>query len=401
MEKIKQNNFLIIIIVISIIALGNAGSTLYLPALIDIGHNIGASGSEMKISLACYLISFGVSQIFYGPLSDSYGRRVVLAVGLVIFLVGSVLSANATTIDGLFLGRVIEGFGIGAGNSVGLAIIRDLYSGDALSRLLGYVSIFVGMTPIIAPLIGGYLVDYLAWEACFWFLSIISVILLTMCLYFVPETNKNKDTSAANPMVAIKTYISLLKSREYVGYVMVTALGFSSIIVLNSMLPFLVINKLGVTPSHYGFVTVCTGVGYFTGAYLSGIISAKIGRVKTILLGIAIQMLVIATTFIMGFEELKLVDIILPLTITLCGIGLIVPTGTGGSMAPFPRIAGSEAALLGVGMYLFSSFFSAIGSKLSEDTQLSMFIMIYFIALLTLYFARVVDKAVNVKVKKK
>jgi len=152
MKSFTRNTMLISTLIILAVALGNAGSTLYLPALIDIGKSLHASSHILKLTLSCYLIMFGVSQLLYGPLSDAFGRRPLLLVGLLIFLIGSIVSATAINSSLLLIGRLIEGAGIGTANAVGYAVMRDIYEGDKLTRQLSYVSIFVGLTPIIAPL---------------------------------------------------------------------------------------------------------------------------------------------------------------------------------------------------------------------------------------------------------
>jgi len=380
-------------LVFALIALGNAGSTLYLPALINIGHDLHASNGEMQITLACYLISFGVSQFFYGPLSDAFGRKVVLLSGCAIFMVGSILSAVSTNVDCFIVGRLIEGLGIGSANTVGYAIIRDIYKGDQLSKIMSYASVFVGLTPILAPLIGGYLVEYIDWQACFWFLFLVAVILFMLSHFKLLETNQHLNSKACSPREMMKNYFQLLSSGAYLGNVLCTSFAFSALIAINTMLPFLTTEQFHLTPSVYGIVTIFTGCGYFSGAYLSGILSIKFGRLQTIFIGCTIQFVILILSFLHGFEDLSLVTIVATFALFLHGVGMIVPTGTGGSMEPFPQIAGSEAAMLGVIMYSISALFTAICSHVSKNSSEGTIILLCVITCLTILSACIVKKS--------
>ena len=205
-----QNKVLISVMVIAAIALGNAGSTLYLPAMPAITVALHTTGAMMKLSLSLFLIGFSASQLFYGPLSDAFGRKINLILGIIIFIVGSLISALADDITVLLIGRFIEGVGIGAANAVGYALMRDIYSGSKLTVQLSYVSVFVGTMPLVAPIIGGYLVTELNWQSCFYLLAIAALLLLIVKVVFLPETLAELNPSACRPGTVLKKYWILL-----------------------------------------------------------------------------------------------------------------------------------------------------------------------------------------------
>lgn len=362
------NQAIVAPLIIALLALGNAGSTLYLPALIDIGEKIGAQSSQMQMTLACYLITFGISQFFYGPLSDAFGRKIILSFGVFVFIIGTLITAFSVNILMFMGGRLIEGFGIGATTAVGFATIRDVYQGNALSKILSYSSVFVGMTPILAPCVGGIIVEYVNWQACFYFLGLVAVILFLLLRCKLGETNQHIDPKAISLKVVSKNFGDLFSSGNYLGNVLATSFAFAGAISINNMMPFLITKQFNLTPSFYGLMTIFTGGGYFTGAFVAGLLAPRIGRLKTLYYGILLQFLVIICSFLYGYENLSLTAIILTFAIYLHGVGLVIPTGTGGSMEPFPQIAGSEAALLGAFMYSFSAFFSAFCSHVPKTS---------------------------------
>ena len=391
----RNKNFIFTMVVIAI-AIGNAGSTLYLPALVTIAHKLNTTNSLVKISLACYLLTFGLSQLLYGPMSDAWGRKKVLISGLGIFLLGSIIASLATNISLLLCGRLIEGAGIGAANAVGYALIRDIYSGNELTRKLSYVSIFVGITPIIAPLCGGYLVGYFNWQACFITLSILAFGLILMQLYKLPETNQNLNKKAINPDIIIKNYYTALTNLNYLSYILAVSVGFAAILCLNSVLPFIMIKNLGVSPSHYGWLTLCTGTGYLSGSFVGGVVAVKFGAKLTIKIGAIIQIAASVLGLVVAFFFYDIQAVLLPLIIVLFGVGFIVPIGAGGAMTIFPQMAGSAAALLGTMMFGISSIFTSLVAHLPTETQKPLFIFLLFLGVLAWFIVSFIGAKKNV-----
>jgi Bcr/CflA subfamily drug resistance transporter len=366
-------------------ALGNAGSTLYLPALLQIGHELNASNAEMKLSLSIYLLSIGISQLFYGPLSDAFGRRINFLVGLVLFFVGSLFATLADSAVVLLASRLLQGLGIGVANAVGFALLRDLYSGAHLIRQLSYQSLFVGLTPILAPLLGGYLVTYLGWRSCFAFLTLGAIILWAMKYFFLSETNFSIDTKACHPRIVLKNFRTLLNNVVFLSFVLSASMGFASVLTLNAMLPFTLIGGLGVTPAVYGWLTICTGAGYISGAYLGGIAASKFGLVRTLISSILLEILACILGLLISFEHSSILSVLLPSIFILLGVGSIVPLASGGAMKLFPNIAGSAAALLGAFMFLIASLFTTLAAHLHQNSARILFIALLTMGMLTMF----------------
>lgn len=381
---------LISILVITAVAIGNAGSTLYLPALVNIGHALHGTNAMMKLSLSFYLITFGLSQLFYGPLSDAFGRRINLITGLAIFVLGSIVSMLANSMDMLLVGRLIEGLGIGTANAVGYALLRDIYSGDKLTKQLSYVSVFVGITPIIAPLFGGYITEYLGWRSCFAVLAFTSFALCMIKVFILPETNQNLNPTAHHPKVALKNYYFLLSKAIFTRFVLAASFGFAFLISLNAMLPFIIENHLHISPSAYGWLTMITGAGYLSGSFIGGSYATKTNRDKTITLGFFILLLSLIAGLVIAEFWINVPVVIGPLAISLFGVGFIIPIASSGAMAPFPEKAGSEAALLGAMMFCFASIFTAFSSHIASISQKPMFVFLLIIGVLALIVFKLV-----------
>ena len=384
----KKNNLLASVLVISAIALGNGGSTLYLPAMPIITKALHTTGAMMQLSLSLFLIGFSISQLFYGPISDAFGRKSSLIGGLIIFIIGSILSALANNIVLLLTGRIIEGIGIGAANVVGYALIRDIYSGVKLTMQLSYISVFVGSVPLIAPIIGGYLVVYINWQACFYFLSMLAFILLLLKIFLLEETVTVRDPMACYPVVVCRNYGNLLNSAIYMGYALVAAISVGTVFTVGSTLPFLLVNGFGVSPALYGWIAGIPALGYLSGSFLSGKLAYLFSLPKLILFGSLLGLLSMVVGLIMNIwiVPFSLYTLIIPLIFFMFGMGFLVPTGSSGAMAPFPRLAGSASALLCGFMFFFASILVAIGSHLHIITPAPLFILLSIVCLFDLLF---------------
>src|SRR3954462_5661384 len=160
----------------------------YLTAVGGIQASLHASTLEIQQTLSAYLFAFGLMFLFHGALSDSFGRRPVIIVALAVYTLASVGGALAQTVHGLILARIAQGLSVGAGMVVGRAMIRDLFSAEDAQRLMSLVTLFFGLAPAIAPIIGGWLFVALGWRAVFWFLAAVGLVLVVVGWRFLPET---------------------------------------------------------------------------------------------------------------------------------------------------------------------------------------------------------------------
>lgn len=390
----SQNTLYISVMVIAAIALGNAGSTLYLPAMPNITYELHTSAAAMKLSLSLFLIGFSLSQLFYGPLSDAFGRKINLLIGLIIFTIGSIISALAPNISFLLLGRLIEGMGIGAANAVGYALMRDIYSGTKLTEQLSYISVFVGSMPLIAPIIGGYLVAEINWQSCFYLMALIAIILIFLKFLFLPETLAEPDPLACRPTVAFKKYWILLTSKTYMLYALIAAFAFAAIFTMGSTLPFMLVEELHIAPDVYGWFAGIPALGYLSGSFLSARLAKKITLAKLILFGaiLGIGSLIIGVVINLGMLHFNLFSLLAPLIGLMLGIGFMVPTGSSGAMAPFPKLAGSESALLSAFMFASASILTAIGSHLGIFEPITLFFLLGSVCVLALVLVLILIK---------
>jgi Bcr/CflA subfamily drug resistance transporter len=380
--KKTQNKKVLSFLTIFAIALGNAGSTLYLPALLNIGASFQTNAMLMKLSLSFYLISYGLSQLIYGPLSDAFGRRINLIVGISIFAVGSILASLSNDIVFFLFSRVVQGLGMGTANAVGYALLRDIYEGKELSKQISYASFFIGMVPIIAPVIGGFVTDVLNWRYCFYLLTFFSIILILAKHFWLPETNLTLDKSSYKPKNVIKNYFHLLKDTQFLSCVMITGLSFSCLMVANTILPYIICQTLKFDASDYGIISGISTSGYFIGAIGTSYLVNSHSKEKLLIHSISILFSSSLLGVMAGLFFLNLWVIIIPLFFSFLGIGGLIPLSASSALEVFSKQIGKSSALLGSFMFFGSSLFSAIASSLSGDTQKPMFALLLFLSIL-------------------
>ena len=221
---------------------------MFLPSMPNMAEEFEASTSTIQLAVTLFLLAFAASQLVYGPLSDRFGRRPALIAGLVLFILGGVLSLFAWSAETLIVGRVIQGFGGGAGPAIGRAMVLDVFGRDRAARVLAYMTIATPLAPTIAPIIGGVLQDLFDWRAVFVTLIGIGLFLLVAYRLVLPETNVRRDRSALGAAQMSRNYRELFSSRTFLAYALTMGLMFSGQLVFISGSSFVLIDELGLSP---------------------------------------------------------------------------------------------------------------------------------------------------------
>ena len=334
----------------TLVALGPFALTMYQPAMPVIGASLNATPAEVQLTLTVYLAAFAVGQLIYGPLSDHFGRRRMLLVGLGVFVLGAAGCAIAGSAMELVAARVIQGLGACAGPALGRAMIRDLYDARGAARALAFVASALSVAPAIAPVFGGYIATVFGWQAIFVALAVIGAALLVFTLFRVPETNPYVAEGSLELAPLVAGYGTLLRSRVYLGYMCIAATATAGSLAFQSAAPFIVVGQFGVPPHVFGWFLVGLTASYFCGTLLAQRL-ARGSLIRTLMIGSALLTLSAALHLGFGFSEVKWVSsVILPQALWLVGLGVVLPAAMTGAIGPFPAIAGAAAALQGFAM---------------------------------------------------
>jgi DHA1 family bicyclomycin/chloramphenicol resistance-like MFS transporter len=342
---------LLIAFLTGLIASGHISTNIYAPSMSAMVGYFDTDAGGVQMTLMSFLLAFAVGQLVYGTLSDRYGRRIVLLFGLVLFVAASVVSIFASTIEGLIAARVLQGFGAASGAVIGRAIIRDLFDRDQTAKVMAYVAMAMGLAPAFAPVLGGYIEEKIFdWRGSFMVIGVFAAIMLALSWRFLEETNKYAAENAVGSLIGgvVRSYASLLASREYLGYVITGSFVFGGIFAFMAGAPFVVIDILGRSPIEYGFLSVTGVAGYMAGSFLTSRITVRMGIDRMMVLGTTIMFA--GAAILLAFPLVGVVNewsIFVPLTVMAFGMAQLIPSTLAGAVSVYPRIAGAGAALYG------------------------------------------------------
>jgi len=354
--------FLGIAIVLGLItAVGPFAIDMYLPALPSMGKTLGASTGAVQMSLMAYFVVIGICQLFYGPLSDIMGRKVPIYGGLIIFTVGSIGCALAPNIEILIGFRVIQAFGACAGMVIPRAIVRDLYTGHDATRLMSLLMLTVSISPILAPLTGSFVIAAFGWRGVFAVLTIAAVLALILAVTQLKETREDHHRADSTWRGAFSAYGLLLRDGEFIGLVLVGALGVASFFVYLGSASFVLINHYGLTPKLFSLCFALNAASFFGFSQLTGMLTQRYGLPPVVRLaaaGFALAMVVLALVFAMGIDNLF--ALMAPLFIGYGFLGLVIPTTAVLALEHHGAIAGTASALMGALQMIIGSAVMAL-----------------------------------------
>ena len=331
----------------------------------------------VNLTLTGFLLGFAVCQMVFGPMSDRFGRRPVLFVGLGLYLAASLLCAFASTIAALIIGRVLQGMAACAGPVLGRAIVRDIYGPGRTAAAMAYIGAALAISPAVAPIIGGYLQVWFGWRSAFAFLVVVGALIFAASWLLLTETSPRAPGSDANTPGLLRSCALLLRDRRYLGYTLVVSFIFAGLMAFAAGGPFVFIDLLGMSPEHYGMLSIFIVAGFLVGSIAAGRLTGRVRLNRLILIGLLASLLgggLMAG--VAALAPLSVAGVITPMAIFSAGLGVALPTGIAGAMAPFPQMAGAASALLGFIQMLVAAAASYAVGVLPQASALPMAMVI-------------------------
>ncbi|RKF13726.1 Bcr/CflA family efflux MFS transporter [Alginatibacterium sediminis] len=337
------------------ISIGQLSMGLVFPALPWIAQDFGIDLDQAQLLIAVYLLGFGPSQFIYGPISDALGRRKVLLSGLVLALVGlTVVVIGSNSFPMIVLGRFIQGLGTGCCAVLARALIRDSYSGKQLPTALAYIAMVASFTPIVAPVIGGFINHHFGWISIF--VLLLSYLVTVWLILFVrfEETMRNRTVLPSIPAV-LTSYVSLLKSRYFISFASIGWLNFSLVITTTSVMPFIMQMQIGMSSDRYALWALIPALGFLCGTFFCNKMRPKFGLKAMLYTAPCMQVLAAIWLIIAPLEPWAMM---LGQFLLVFGNGIALPCAQAQVMLPFKNRAGVAAALSGGGQMIVSALVS-------------------------------------------
>ncbi len=377
-----------ILILAFMASLGPFGDTEYTPSLPRIASALDITYAQAQLTMTVYLAGFALSQVFYGPLSDRFGRRPLILIAIATFVAGSLICAFSTDVTTMLIGRFIQALGASAGGTISNAAVRDAFPPETRTRVFLQVNTLFALAPGIGPIAGSLIDHYFGWEANFYLLVALGIALFVTLLFGFTETNRHLNPEATRPRQFFGTYFHLLAQPVYLFYVIVIGLGIG--VIYSSLIeaPRLIMVELGYPSKTFTLVAICIVAGFMLGAALCGWLSRRFSDFNLIAIGLIIMLVgSLALGWLDHQGQVTLTTALAAIATIYCGLAFVVPVATSRAVAPFETMAGSASALLGSLSMALASGSTLLIALLPHHAALAMSITFTLLTCLALILA--------------
>jgi MFS transporter, DHA1 family, multidrug resistance protein len=353
---------------------------MYLPALPHIASELQTTPSFVQLSLTFFMLGLALGQLLVGPLSDVRGRRTPLLIGLAIYSVASLLCAFSPSIWFFIALRFIQGLSGAAGIVLSRAIVRDIYSGLEMTKFFSLLALVNGIAPILAPIIGAFVLLFAPWKVVFIILSLIGVVMFLLVLFSLPESLPVESRSVGGLVQTTRTFKQLILDRSFIGFALSQALVSAVLFAYISGSSFVLQNVYGTSPLVYSLIFGLNGVGIAIASQITGRLADRISEVKLFFAGIVMAVFGSITLLVLLALQANLYLILIPLLIAVSSIGVVSTTGNSLALQSQGKIAGSASALLGLLQFSFAGIVAPL-TGLGNNPSLSMGIVMTVVSL--------------------
>lgn len=366
---VKKNGFSFVLILSALMAVTSLSTDIYLPAIPIMAKDLQG---DAELTITGFLIGFCIAQLIWGPISDRFGRRLPLFIGLGLFVIGSVGCALSTDIVEIIFWRVFQALGACTGPMLARAMIRDLFSRTRAAQMLSTLMIIMAIAPIAGPLIGGQMIRVTSWHAIFWLLAIIGTVML-ISLFWLPETLPEEKRSHASVTGAFRNYYALLANASYMRFTLCLTFYYVAAYAFITGSPFVYITYFGVDPQHYGWLFAVNVVGLMV---VSMVNRRLVHRYPLeVLLRIAVFVATLSALALAVTTALNVggITVIVGTVFVFFSMnGIIAATSTACALDAVPNVAGSASALMGALQYGSGIISSLLLALFSDGTPWTM-----------------------------
>lgn len=327
---------------------GPISMDLYLPALPALTEELGAVTSVAQLTVTACLIGLAAGQLIAGPLSDRFGRRGILLIGIAAYILTSVLCAISPSIELLILARLVQGLAGGVGIVIATAAGRDVFEGKALIRFYGRLTVIGGFAAIVGPLLGGLLNTFTDWRGLFVFLAAVGVVILVITLRVFAETLPADQRTRGGFGQTLHAYRTLLGDRVFVGAVLNQGFLYAALFAYLAGSTFVLQDIYGLTPQWYAAAFGLNSAGHMVCGYLAGRTAERWSIHGTLVVGVVVTGLGAVGLLIGGLEPLPLWIVIVSLFALSSGVAITAPPATTLALSGYPQMAGTASSLLGM-----------------------------------------------------
>lgn len=376
-SKVGKGRFLSLVLILgSLSAFGPLSIDMYLPSLPALTADLHTNASSAQLSLTACLLGLAFGQLLVGPFSDIKGRRRPLIVALCLYSIASILCAFASSIWLLVALRFLQGVTGSAGIVIARASVRDLFSGSELTKFFSLLMLVNGVAPILAPVIGGQLLQFISWRGVFVVLCVIGIIMLLSVVFGLEETLKPSMRSEGGIKNIFGAFAQLLKDRLFVSYAVIQGLITGAMFAYISGSPFVIQTIFGASPQLFSVLFAINGIGIIIASQITGRLAEKLGETKLLVAGLIFAafgsiLLLAATVFGLG-----MLAVCIGFFMIVSSVGIVNTTIFSLAMQNQEQNAGSASALLGLLQFVFGAVAAPLVGLGGEGTAIPLGIII-------------------------
>ncbi|ABS20552.1 drug resistance transporter, Bcr/CflA subfamily [Bacillus cytotoxicus NVH 391-98] len=365
-----------IIVLGTLTAIGPLSIDMYLPSLPKLMGDLQTSASLAQLTLTACLLGLSVGQLFVGSISDIYGRRKPLIIALIIYVASSLLCAVAPSIWILVLLRFLQGASGSAGIVISRAMVRDMYTGPEMTKFFSLLMLVNGAAPILAPIIGGQLLQFTSWHGVFIVLGVISICMLISVIFVLRETLPLEERITGGVAGTLSVYGKLLKDRLFMGYAVSQGFVSAAMFAYISGSPFVLQNIYGASPQAFSLFFAINGIGIIIASQITGRLAGKVSEKALFVVGIGIAAVGGTSLLLTIVFGIGLIGVLCSLFLVVSSVGVVSTTGFSLAMRNQKQAAGTAAALLGLLQFISGALVAPLVGIGGSNTALPMGVVI-------------------------
>jgi DHA1 family bicyclomycin/chloramphenicol resistance-like MFS transporter len=374
---------------------------MYLPGFPAIAKDLNTTVAEVSLSLSSFFIGISAGQLLYGPLLDRFGRKPPLHFGLALYCLASLACVFVTSIEALILFRFIQAIGSCAAAVASVAMVRDLFPVKDSPKVFSLLMLVVGVSPMIAPTVGGYVTASFGWHSVFIILTVMAALILAAVYFGLPESSKPDPAFSLKPKPIIKNFLAVIKEAQFTTYALTGGIAFAGLFAYVAGSPLVFMEIFQVDEKEYGWIFALLSVGFIGSSQVNTLLLKKF-KSEQLITAALISQTIIGIVFFTGTINgwFDLAGTLVMLFLFLCCIGFTFPNASALSLAPFSKNAGSASALMGALQMALGAMASVAVSVFNDHTAMPMVCIMAASALLALTVLLIGKKKIRYQVEK-